>query len=408
MVECVEEQRNVDVVRAGTLRPLRIASVGARGLPSAYSGIERACDSLYARLVERGHQVTFYCRPEYALQGPEVYRGIRLQPTRCIATRSLDTLSSVFTAMAHTVLMGGYDLVHLHAIPPGVFASMPKLRGIPLVSTIQGLDWQRAKWRGTGSAVIKFGERLIVRNARRMIVVSRDLKSYYQGRYGRVTSYIPNGVERVNASMVADNRVLDQFGLKPKEYFLYLARLVPEKRTQDLVRAYAQIKTKKKLVIAGEAGYTDSYVAGLRELAASDLRVQFVGFQRGNAVHALFHNASGYVLPSEIEGLPLALLEAMSHGTVPLVSDIAPHRELLGSIRGYDLFFQPGDVEGLAASLRKLLAQPTHYEDMGGRIRTFVEANYGWEAITTLTEKLYYDVLANGPDQSFDLVAGSV
>lgn len=196
MIGCVEEQQQVPEVKLGTRRPLRIASVGARGLPSAYSGIERACDSLYARLVERGHQVTLYCRPEYALQGPEVYRGIQLHPTRCIATRSLDTLSSVFTAMTHAVLNGGYDLVHLHAIPPGVFASMPKLRGIPLVSTIQGLDWQRAKWRGTGSTVIKLGERSIVRNAKRMIVVSKDLKSYYHGRYGRVTSYIPNGVER--------------------------------------------------------------------------------------------------------------------------------------------------------------------------------------------------------------------
>lgn len=208
--------------------------------------------------------------------------------------------------------------------------------------------------------------------------------------------------------MLADHSVLGQFGLKPKEYFLYLARLVPEKRTQDLVRAFARVKSDKKLVIAGEAGYTDSYVTGLRELAATDRRVQFVGFQRGNAVHSLFHNASGYVLPSEIEGLPLALLEAMSHGTVPLVSDIAPHRELLGSIPGYDLFFTPGDIDGLAASLTKVLAHPAHYEDIGRKIRTFVEANYGWETITALTEKLYYDVLTNTPDKPFDHAAGNV
>jgi len=387
-------------------RPLRIASIGARGLPSAYSGIERACESLYARLAEKGHQITFYCRPEYAPKGRELYRGVLLEPTRNIATRSLDTLSSVFTASIEAAAQGNFDVVHFHAIAPGIFTLFPKMRRLPIVSTIQGLDWQRAKWKGTASQVIKLGERCIVRDASRMIVVSRDLKDYYFRQYNRLSSYIPNGVERVNGNMYAEDAVLREFGLQPQQFMLYLARLVPEKRTDDLIRAYGQVKTDKKLVIAGEAGYTDAYVAELRRLASSDPRVIFTGFQKGNAVHTLFHNASTYILPSELEGLPLALLEAMSHGTVPIVSDIPPHRELLSPVPGYDLFFNPHDVEGLILSLNKVLSEPDRYRKLGGKCRRFVEDNYSWEAITAKTEDLYYDAAAGGPDKAFDISFG--
>jgi glycosyltransferase involved in cell wall biosynthesis len=241
-----------------------------------------------------------------------------------------------------------------------------------------------------------------------MIVVSRDLKRYYQTQYGRITSYISNGVEAVTKEMLTDHSVLQKFNLQPKQYVLFLARLVPEKRVHDLLQAYAQVNTGKKLVIAGEGGYTSRYVAELRHKASTDNRVIFTGFQSGLAVHSLFHNASAYVLPSEMEGLPLALLEAISHGIVPVVSDIPPHRELLGSIAGYNLFFAPGDVCGLAESLRKAISRPEHYQELSTRIRAFVQNNYSWDAITTLTEELYYDAVANGPELAFDLSSGAM
>lgn len=387
-------------------RPLRIAAVGSRGMPSAYSGVERACESLYIRLAARGHQVTCYCRPEYAPHGRDVYRGVSLEPTATISLRSLDTLSSTFTALCRAVTSGRFDLVHFHAIPPGFFAPIARLRRIPIISTIQGLDWQRAKWRGLGSKVIKQGERFLVRDATRMIVVSRELKSYYRSQYDRTTSYMPNGVEVVTRSMYSDDSVLQEFGLKPKDYILYLARLVPEKRTQDLIQAFARVKTEKKLVIAGEAGYTNAYAADLRRMASADNRVIFTGFQRGNAVHTLFHNANGYVSASELEGLPLSLLEAMSHGTTPIVSDIAPHRELLGAVPGYDLFFEPHDVAGLTDRLNRMLTQPELYRDLGLRIQSFAEENFSWDAITTLTEDLYFDALQGGPERAFDFPFG--
>jgi glycosyltransferase involved in cell wall biosynthesis len=329
-----------------------------------------------------------------------------LEPTATISLRSLDTLSSTFTALSHAVMLGSFDLIHFHAIPSGFFAPMARLRRIPIISTIQGLDWQRAKWKGLGSRVIKQGERSLVRLATRMIVVSRELKSYYRTQYDRTTSYLPNGVEVVRSSMYSDNSVLREFGLKSKEYFLYLARLVPEKRTQDLIQAFANVKTMKKLVIAGEAGYTNAYAASLKRMAATDNRVIFTGFQRGDAVHTLFHHANGYVLPSELEGLPLSLLEAMSHGTTPIVSDIGPHRELLESVPGYDLFFKPHDVAGLTDRLNRMLAQPEVYRDLGVRIQNFAETNFSWDAITRLTEELYFDALRGAPETAFDFPLG--
>jgi len=387
-------------------RPLRIAVVGSRGIPSAYSGVERACESLYLRLAERGHHVTCYCRPEYAPDGPHMYRGVTLRPTRAITTQALDNLSSTFVALGHALRAGNFDLVHFHAIPAGFFAPLARLRGFPVISTIQGLDWRRAKWKGIGSVVIKQAERFLVHEARRMIVVSRELQAYYRAQYGRITSYVPNGVELVQPAMYADDTVLRTFELQPREYLLYLARLVPEKRTHDLIQAFAQVRTDKKLIIAGDSSPTSSYVAELKRLAASDSRIMFIGFQRGDAVHTLFHNASGYVLPSELEGLPLSLLEAMSHGTTPIVSDIGPHRELLSPISGYNLFFKPHDVSGLADCLHRLLAAPDHYNALGRRIRQFVEQNFSWNAITDLTEDLYYDAIENGPDRAFDLSLG--
>jgi glycosyltransferase involved in cell wall biosynthesis len=141
-------------------------------------------------------------------------------------------------------------------------------------------------------------------------------------------------------------------------------------------------------------------------MAATDNRVIFTGFQRGDAVHTLFHHANGYVLPSELEGLPLSLLEAMSHGTTPIVSDIGPHRELLASVPGYDLFFKSHDVAGLTDRLNRMLAQPEIYRELGVRIQKFAEKNFSWDAITRLTEDLYFDALRGAPETAFDFPLG--
>jgi glycosyltransferase involved in cell wall biosynthesis len=265
--------------------------------------------------------------------------------------------------------------------------------GIPAVATVHGLDWQRAKWKGLGAKVLKYSEGSMLRNVDRVVVVSRELQRYYAEQYGRETVYIPNGVEPVRDSDYTNSTVLQEFGLTPRHYLLYLGRLVPEKRVEDLILAYRAVHSSCKLVIAGESGFTKGYVASLRFLAAEDPRVVFTGLQKHSAAHGLLHNASVVVAPSALEGLPMSLLECMQHGTPAVVSDIPPHRELLGSIAGYDLFFPTANTQALRAKLELVLGAQVKYRQIAEDAKAFVSLMHSWPAIAARTEALFYSVL---------------
>ncbi len=374
-------------------KPLKIACIGARGLPSNYSGIERACEGLYSALAERGHAITVYCRPECAWHTSQSYRGIQLRPALAIHSRSLDTLSHVAASLVHALGCERYDVIHLHALAPGVFSRLCRASGIPTVATVHGLDWQRAKWKGLGAKVLQFAEISMVRNVDQILVVSRDLQQYYANRYGRETVYIPNGVEPVSEAEYEQSTVLQEFGLKSRGYILYLGRLAPEKRVEDLIVAYRGIQSHCKLVIAGESGFTNTYAADLRRLAAEDTRVVFVGLQKKPAVHLLLHHAAVFASPSVLEGLPMSLLECMQHGTPAVVSDIPPHRELLGTIAGYDLFFPPTNVEALRTQLEVALARQVEYRRIAEHGRRFASKMHCWPEIAERTETVFYSVL---------------
>ena len=369
--------------------PLKIACIGTRGLPSSYSGLERACEGLYSALAERGHAITVYCRSESAAHASESYRGIQLRSAPAIQSKQLETLTHAASSLIHALRRQRYDLIHLHALAPGIFSRLCRASGIPTVSTVQGLDWQRAKWKGLGAKVLEFAEVSMVRNVDQILVVSRDLQQYYADRYGRETTYIPNGVEPVNAKEYEGSTVLQEFGLKSRGYVLYLGRLVPEKRVEDVIAGYRGVRSDYKLVIAGE-GCAE---ADLRRLAAEDKRVVFVGHQKKPAVHQLLHHAAVFASASALEGLPMSLLECMLHGTPAVVSDIAPHRELLGEVDGYDLFFPPGHVELLRTKLEAALVRQGEYRRVAELGQRFASERHSWPEIAERTETVYYDAL---------------
>jgi glycosyltransferase involved in cell wall biosynthesis len=374
-------------------RSLRIGVIGIRGLPSAYSGLESSCEKLYTLLASRGHEITVYCRSEYLQNHRQHYNGIRLCSAPAIRRRSLETLSHVGASLVHALILAHYDIIHFHAEAPGLFLPLTRVLKAPTVMTVHGLDWQRAKWKGVGAVTLKAAERCLATHANEIIVVSRNLQAYFASRYERATHYIPNGVGELSSVVDKDLSVLPKFGLEPSRYVLYLARLVPEKRVEDLLRAFMAIRSPQRLAIVGEGGFTGDYVTGLKRLAASDPRIVFTGFQQRAAVRSLFSNASIYVLPSELEGLPLSLLECIDVGTPAVVSDIAPHRELLGNTPGYDLFFTPGDVTMLQAKLVLALGRPLHYRKVAAQIRDSVRKYFDWGVIADQTEQLYYKAL---------------
>ena len=370
-------------------QPLKIACIGTRGLPSNYSGLERACEGLYTALVQRGHTVTVYCRSESASHASESYRGIQLRSAPAIQSKQLETLTHAATSLIHALRCRHYDLIHLHALAPGIFSRLCRASGIPTVSTVQGLDWQRAKWKGLGAKVLEFAELSMVRNVDQILVVSRDLQQYYADRYGRETTYIPNGVEPVSAEEYEKSTVLQEFGLKSRGYILYLGRLVPEKRVEDLIAGYRGVRSEYKLVIAGEGcTYPD-----LQRLAAEDKRVIFIGQQKKPAVHQLLHHAAIFASASALEGLPMSLLECLLHGTPAVVSDIPPHRELLGEVDGYDLFFPPTDVGVLRTKLEAALVRQGEYRRVAERGQRFASERHSWPEIAQLTEAVLYRAL---------------
>ena len=251
-----------------------------------------------------------------------------------LTSGGLAAVSSSFFAALYSAF-GRYDVVHIHAEGPAFFCWIPKLFGKRVISTIHGLDWAREKWKfGVGSKFIRQGEKNAVKYADEIIVLSKGVQKYFMETYGRETHFIPNGVNRPEVREA--KLITDHFGLEKDSYILFLGRLVPEKGIRYLVEAFKNVKTDKKMVIAGGSSDTDSFMEELKELAKGDDRILFTGFVQGAILGELYSNAYIYTLPSDLEGMPLSLLEAMSYGNCCLVSDIPECAEVVEDKLGND------------------------------------------------------------------------
>lgn len=291
--------------------------------------------------------------------------------------------SSVFAALQTS--FGKYDVVHFHAEGPCVMLWLPKLFGKRCVVTIHGIDWQREKWKnGFGSKYIKFGEKVAVKYADEIIVLSKGVQDYFQKTYGRKTVFIPNGVNR--PEVYEPDQIKEKYGLEKDDYILYLGRLVPEKGEHYLVEAFKSVDTDKKLVIAGGASDTDDYMEKLKKLADGDERIIFTGFVQGRLLEELYSNAYVYVLPSNLEGMPLSLLEAMSYGNCCLVSDIAECAEV---VEDKAVTFKKSDVEDLKEKLQKLCDDEKVVQKYKSEAADFICGKYDWDTVVVRTLALY-------------------
>jgi len=369
---------------------MKIAMIGQKGIPATYGGIERHVEELSARLVGLGHDVTVYCRPHYTKSGG-TYRGVRLAHTPSINTKHLDAISHTCVSTLAAVAAGA-DIIHYHALGPSVMSFIPAGLGRKIVATVHGLDWQRDKWGRASKAFLKLGEWCSARFPNRTIVVSKTLKKYYDGKYGMESVYIPNGIQPPAMRPAAVIR--EKFGLESGGYFLFVGRLVPEKGCDSLVEAFRGVDTDKKLVIAGGSSHSDEYEESLKSAAKADPRIIFTGYVYGETLEELYGNAFLYVQPSLIEGLPIALLEALSYGKPALISDIPENVEVVDGLAGIDLSkftFRAGDSADLRARLTGLLACGIP-DGAGDTLRGHVFANYDWDDIARSTAKVYEEV----------------
>ena len=370
---------------------LNIAMLGHKRIPSFEGGVEVVVEALSAGLAERGHSVTCYNRAgshvsgaEHALPAGSVYRDIRLVTVPTLERKGYAAVVSSFFAAARAAL-GRYDVVHIHAEGPAFFSWLPKLFGKRVVVTVHGLDWQREKWNGGfASKFIHLGEKCAVRFADEIIVLSENVRQYFQDTYGRDTRFIPNGV---TAPKLESPRLIEEkWGLQKDSYILYLGRIVPEKGETYLIEAFKQVKTDKKLVIAGGSSDTERYMQELKVLAAEDERILFTGFVQGQLKDELYSNAYVYTLPSDLEGMPLSLLEAMSYGNCCLVSDIPECAEV---VEDKAVRFRKSDVEALRDRLQTLCDQPDIVAGYREHAAGFILNKYGWDDVVEKTLALY-------------------
>ena len=366
---------------------MRIAMIGQRGVPATHGGVERHVEELGARLAALGDEVTVFTRPNYTDPQLTQYRGMRLKSLPTIGTKHLDAI--VHSALAtFACWVGGYDVVHYQALGPCLVSPLARLRGRKVVATIHGQDWRRAKWGGFAASVLRVAEWCALRVPHKTICVSESLTNSYGEEGYRNVVCVPNGISIESGE---DPGILNEFGLSDQAYVLFAGRLVPEKGAHYLIAAHRAIDSSLPLVIAGDTSMSDQYVRELR--AAGGDNVIFVGYQYGPQLAALFRRAALFVLPSDLEGLPIVLLEALGYGVPVLASDIPPNVEILGESGAY---FQAGSVDDLSAALSRMLGGPEGLRQHAEELRVRAIAMYDWDEVARQTHAVYREVMGVG------------
>ena len=369
---------------------LRIAMLGHKRVPSREGGVEIVVEELSVRMAGLGYDVTCFNRRGHHVSGKEFdtemlseYKGVTIKSVFTVQKGGLAAVtSSVFAAIK--AAFGKFDIIHFHAEGPCAMIWLPKIFGKRCIATIHGLDHQRAKWGRFASWYIRFGEKCAVKFADEIIVLSDNVQQYFKEKYNRDTVFIPNGVTE-SAKRHAEE-ITEKFGLKKDEYILFLGRLVPEKGIKSLIDAYKKVDTDKKLVIAGGSSDTDEFEKELKTAAESDRRILFTGFVQGKIWEELYSNAYIYVLPSNVEGMPLSLLEAMSFGNCCLTSDIP---ECSSVIKEYGLTFRKGDTEDLKNKLQLLCDDSSKTEWYKSNCAEYICDRYSWDDTVNKTLQLY-------------------
>ena len=353
---------------------MKIAMIGHKQIPGRSGGVEVVVEELATRMAKE-HEVTVYNRKNGEKQ-PKEYKGVKINETFTINKKSLDALIYSFVASLK-VLFKKYDVIHYHALGPSVMLLIPKLfkRKTKIVATVHGLDWQRAKWGGFGTKYLKFGEKIIAKYADEVIVLSKNMQQYFLDNYNRQTIYVPNGIPE-NKKIKA-KEIKELYGLEEGSYILFLSRIVPEKGLHYLIDAYNQMNIDKKLVIAGATSNTNEYYNSIVEKAKENKNIIMTGFVSGTILNELYTNASVFILPSEIEGMPLVLLEAMSYDIPILASNIPENVEIIGE----ENTFRTQDVNNLKERLEEVLSLP--------EVPNIKKDKYDWDKISNQTLEIY-------------------
>ena len=373
---------------------VKIAMIGHKRIPTRSGGVEVVVEELSTRMAEKGNDVVVYNR-RCSEEKISNYRKVKIIEVKTFERSSLNALVYSFFATLKCIF-NKYDVIHFHAEGPCAMIPLAKLFGKKVVATIHGLDWQRSKWGGFASKYIMFGEKMAAKHADKVIVLSESVKKYFKDTYGCDAVLIPNGINPVVREEA--NIITEKFGIEKDGYILFLARITPEKGLDYLIDAYKSINTDKKLVIAGSIHPETEYISSILRKAKGNKNIIFTDFVSGKTLAELFSNCYVYVLPSDIEGMPMSLLEAVGYDARVIVSDIAENTDCLD---GYGNSFSKGDTKSLENILSFCLknselknsdfkpgVSPLEVQEK----REELMAKYDWNNITDLTLGVYESV----------------
>ena len=374
---------------------MKVAMVGHKVVPSRRGGIENVLTNLCPLLIEKGASVTCFNRSSDKVENEYIgmvndkkYKGVTLKNAWTVSGKGLSAMVASFTA-AICVAFSRVDIVHFHAEGPCAAMWIPKMFGKKCVATVHGLDWQREKWgKGFASKYIKFGEKVMVKCADEIIVLSESAREYFKETYNRETVLIHNGIERPDKKEA--EKITKLYGLSKDSYICIVSRLTAEKGVHYLIDAYSSIKTDKKLVIAGDTSDTDEYVKMLKEKASGNPNIIFTGFISGDVLTEIYSNAYVVTLPSDIEGMSLSLLEALAYGNAVLCSNI-PENTLVTEDKA--VHFIKSDVQDLTEKLQAMCDSRELVAELKKGVDDFILGKYNWKDVASATYDVYKKVL---------------
>jgi len=363
---------------------MKIMVMGTRGIPHIPGGVETHCEHLYPRMIKGGaNSVTVICRSNYVVdKNLKEHHGIKLKKIYSPKSKSFEAIVHSTLAVLHAAFKRP-DILHIHAIGPNLVAGLARLLGLKVVMTHHGPDYKRMKWNGVAKFFLRTGELMGVKFSKKVVMISQEFKDHVAATYGRKDCVlIPNGVDKPVISN--DTDYIESLNLVKDQYIFTLGRFVPEKGFDYLIRAYAQssISKKYKLVIAGDADHESEYSIELKELARKT-NVILTGFIKGEKLRQLFSHAALFVIPSFYEGLPIALLEAMSYGLPILSSNIPANTQVNLPAENY---FEVGNEASLLSHLDNIGI--TGYQRIDYDMR-----RYDWNLIADETLNVYKSIV---------------
>jgi glycosyltransferase involved in cell wall biosynthesis len=365
---------------------MKIAMVGTRGIPANYSGFETAVEELSVRLAQRNHEVVVYCRKHMVKVEGDRYRGVKLVKLPTIKKKHLDTITHTFISSMHLLVKERADVALYFIAGNSPCCFIPRLGGIPTAINVDGMDSSRDKWNKYAKIYLRFAERLAPVSASAVIADSRVIQEYYKERFGADSIFIPYGAQM---DEVPGTEWLDKYNLEPREYFLFVGRLVPENCAHVLLEAYRGLDTNKKLVIVGDAPYAEGYIEELKKLANDN--VVFTGYVFGEGYRQLSQNAYVFAVPTVVGGTHPVIVEALAAGNCVVVSDHPPNIETVGDA-GVS-FSAASGADDLREKLRMLLADSDQVQTYRQKAKERAREYYDWEIITDQYEALCAQLL---------------